>query len=449
MKLGLELSEKFDTPVMLRLTTRICHGKGIVNLEDREERALIPYEHKIKKYVATPGISRALRVQLERRIKDMTEYSNTTEINREENSGHDIGVISSGVAYQYARETFGDNATYLKLGMTYPMPMEKIKAFAAKVKKLYVIEEMDPYIEDHLLKAGIQCTGKEKIPRYGELNPDIVRESLLGIKAETLDIDSKVSPRPPVMCPGCSHRGVFYVLSKKLNKIMVTGDIGCYGLGSAPPHLAVHSIFCMGVSIITGHGAGTVLRKAGSPLRAVDVIGDYTFYHTGVNSLMDVVYNRGNAITIILDNRITAMTGHQENPGSGFTLMGEPAVEADVKAMCLAIGMKQDRVVTVNPLDLAETEEAVDAALSRDEPTVIIAKWPCVLKKLSEQDRKEFDLRQRKCLIEKEKCTNCKMCMKSGCPALKGGDSVQIIKDICTGCGVCRQICKFSAIKEI
>ena len=449
MKLGLDLSEKFDTPVLLRMTTRVCHSKGLVTFEDRAARELIPYKHNIQKYVATPAIGRALRVALEARLSAMEEYSNAADINREELNGGEIGVISSGISYQYAREVFGDTASYLKLGMTYPMPMEKIKAFAEKVKKIYVIEEMDPYIEKHLKMAGIPCVGKEMVPKYGELNPDIVRKALLGTETDTINVDQHISARPPVLCAGCPHRGVYYVLSKKLKKIIVTGDIGCYTLGSGPPLSAMHTCFCMGGSISAGHGAATVLRNAGSKLRVVATIGDSTFFHTGINSLMDIIYNKGNAITIILDNRITAMTGHQENPGTGYTLMGEPATEADIPAICKAFGMKDENISIVNPLILDEMDAAIDAALGRDEPAVIIAKWPCALKKYNEEDLREFDLSPKKCVIDQEKCTKCKMCVNTGCPSIVSGKTIQITADSCNGCGVCRQVCKFGAIEEV
>ncbi|MCL1808437.1 MAG: indolepyruvate ferredoxin oxidoreductase subunit alpha [Clostridiales bacterium] len=449
VKLGLELSEKFDTPVLLRTTTRVCHSKGLVELEDRVTKELIPYEHKIRKYVATPGNGKVLRVQLEKRLEEMTAFSNSTDINCEELAGDEIGVISSGVSFVYAKEVFGETASYLKLGMTFPMPMEKIKEFAKKVKKLYVVEEMDPYIESHLKMAGIPCIGKECIPAYGELNPDIVRKAFFGTAAESVSVPLKATIRPPVLCAGCPHRGLFYVLSKKQKKLMITGDIGCYTLGSAPPLSAMHTCFCMGGSISAGHGAAKVLNRAGSDLRVVSVIGDSTFFHTGINSLMDVAYNKGNNITIVADNRITAMTGHQENPGTGFTLMGEPAVEADIPAICRAIGIKTENITVVNPLKLDEMEAAVDAALARTEPSVIITKWPCILKKFSDQDRKDFDLKPRKCVVDAEECKKCKMCMKTGCPAITFDGTSQISADSCTGCGVCRQVCKFGAIKEV
>jgi len=449
MKLGLDLSEKFDTPVMLRMTTRVCHSKSLVELGERSEREMIPYEHNIRKYVATPANGKALRITLEDRLKAMGEYSDNAEINFEEYSGEDVGVISSGISYQYAKEVFGESASYLKLGMTYPMPMEKIKNFAGRVKKLYVVEEMDPYIENHLKMAGIPCIGKDVIPRYDELNPDIVREAVFGVKKETITADAEATMRPPVLCAGCPHRGVFYVLSKRLKKIIVTGDIGCYTLGSAPPLSAMHTCFCMGGSISAGHGAATVLKRAGAPLRVVSVIGDSTFFHTGVSSLMDVAYNKGNMVALILDNRTTAMTGHQENPGTGYTLMGGPAVETDIPALCRAIGIKAENIKTVNPLSLDETAAALDEALEKDEASVIIAKWPCAIKKFSPQDYEEFDLGSKKCEIDQDKCTKCMMCVKTGCPAIIGGETVEITPEPCTGCAVCKQVCKFDAIREV
>lgn len=448
-KLGLELSERFDTPVLLRMTTRVCHSKSLVELEDRVEKEVIPYHHNIAKYVATPANGKVLRRKLEERLKAMEDYSNTAEINCEEYNETEVGVISSGVAYQYAKEVFGNDASYLKLGMTFPMPMEKIKKFAARVKKLYVLEEMDPYIENHLKMAGISCIGKEIIPKMDELNPDIVRKAVMGTETEALKIDKKATARPPALCAGCPHRGIFYALSKKQKKLIVTGDIGCYTLGSAPPLSAMHTCFCMGGSISTGHGASTVLKKAGSDLKIVSVIGDSTFFHSGITSLMDVVYNRGNTVTFILDNRITAMTGHQENPGTGYTLMGEPAIEADIPATCRAIGVKGENITVLNPLMLAEAEEALDAALNKEEPSVIIAKWPCILKKFTDQDNREFDLRLKKCVIDQVKCTKCRLCVKTGCPAILSGETVRISAESCTGCGVCRQVCRFDAIGEV
>lgn len=448
MKLGLELSEKFDTPVMLRMTTRVCHSKSLVELGDRVEKPLIPYEKNIAKYVATPANGKALRRKLIDRLKAMEEYSNNAEINEAEYNGTKIGVISSGVAYQYAREVFGEDASYLKLGMTFPMPMEKIREFASKVEQVYVVEEMDPYIENHLKMAGIKCIGKEVIPEMDELNTDIVRKAVFGISTETLKSEKEAVGRPPSLCAGCPHRGFFYALKKKKN-VIVTGDIGCYTLGSAAPLSAMDTCICMGGSISAGHGAAMALKKNGSDLKVVAVIGDSTFFHTGVNSLMDVVYNKGNSVSVILDNRITGMTGHQENPGTGFTLMGEPTNEVDIPMLCKAIGVRGDNIYIINPLDLKATDAALTDALSKDEPTVIIAKWPCILKKFSDKDKEEFDLGPKQCEIDQEKCRKCKSCVKTGCPAISSGDRITINPDACTGCSICRQVCPFDAIKEV
>ena len=448
MKLGLELSERFDTPVMLRLTTRICHSKSLVTLEDRVEKAIIPYQKQITKYVSTPANGKVLRKKLIDRLKNMEAYSDTAEINKAKYNDTKIGVISAGVAYQYAKEVFGEEASYLKLGMTYPMPMNIIKEFASKVDKLYVIEEMDPYMENHLKMAGIECIGKEIIPEMDELNTDIVRKAVFGTYTQTLKAEKEAVVRPPSLCAGCPHRGFFYALSKKKN-VMITGDIGCYTLGSAPPLSSMDTCFCMGGSISAGHGAAMVFKRTGSDKKVAAVIGDSTFFHSGINSLMDVVYNKGNSVSIILDNRITGMTGHQENPGTGLTLMGEPTGEVDIAMLCKAIGMKEENIYTINPLNLKESSHALDSAFAKEEPTVIIAKWPCILKKFSDQDKKDFDLSPRKCIIDQDKCKKCQSCVKTGCPAIYAGENIEINPESCTGCSVCKQVCPFDAIREV
>ncbi|MGI6746912.1 MAG: indolepyruvate ferredoxin oxidoreductase subunit alpha [Anaerovoracaceae bacterium] len=448
MMLGLELSERFDTPVMIRMTTRVCHSKSMVEIGTRVEKPLIPYERKIAKYVATPANGKVLRKQLIDRLKRMEKYSNTAPINKAEYNDTKIGVISAGIAYQYAREVFGEEASYLKLGMTFPMPMDLITEFAGKVEKLYVIEEMDPYMENQIKMAGIQCIGKEIIPEMDELNTDIVRKAVFGTDTGVLQSEKVAVGRPPVLCAGCPHRGFFYALRKKKN-IIITGDIGCYTLGSAAPLSAMDTCFCMGGSISAGHGAAMALKKGGTDKKVVAVIGDSTFFHSGVNSLMDVVYNRGNSVSVILDNRITAMTGHQDNPGTGYTLMGEPTREVDIPMLCRAIGIKDENIYTVNPLLLDETGKVLDEALSKDEPAVIIARYPCVLKAFTDQDKEEFDLRPKKCYIDQEKCTKCKVCVKTGCPAIFSGEQITIDQGPCTGCTVCMQVCKFDAIREV
>ncbi|MDO4551924.1 MAG: indolepyruvate ferredoxin oxidoreductase subunit alpha [Bacillota bacterium] len=444
-KMAFELSERFNTPVMLRVTTRLCHSKGIVEPGEREERPHIPYKKQITKYVATPANAKVLRRQLEERLRDMEEYSNETALNRAEYNGEEIGVISAGVAYQYAKEVFGPEASYLKIGMSYPMPMKLVKEFAGRVKKLYVVEEMDPYMENQIRRAGISCIGKELIPAFGELDTDVVRKAVFGTETECLTSEKEAVARPPAMCAGCPHRGFFYVLSKKKN-VMITGDIGCYTLGAAPPLGALDTTICMGASISGAHGAARAFGKAGADTRVVAVIGDSTFFHSGVTSLMNVAYNGSNAVSVILDNRITGMTGHQENPGTGFTLMGDPAPEVDIPALCRALGIKGENIHTVNPLDLGETDRALDEALLKDEPSVIIAKWPCALKRFTREDRENFDLSPKKCSIDQEKCRKCRLCSKTGCPAIYSGETVEINRASCTGCGVCRQVCPFDAI---
>ncbi|GAB1475199.1 indolepyruvate ferredoxin oxidoreductase subunit alpha [Bacillota bacterium] len=449
-KLAFELSERFDTPVMLRVTTRICHSKSIVEINDRVNTEPIAYKRNITKYVATPANGKRLRINLTGRLKAMEEYSDKAEINMAEYNSSETGVICAGVAYQYAREVFGPGVSYLKLGMTYPMPMALVKEFASKVKNLYVIEEMDPYMENQIKAAGIRCIGKEIIPEFDELNTDIIRKAVFGIEAETETINSEIKAvvRPPTLCAGCPHRGFFYTLSKMKN-VVVTGDIGCYTLGSAPPLSSMDTCFCMGGSISAGHGAATAFRMTGRDTKVVAVIGDSTFFHSGITSLMDVVYNNGNSVTVILDNRITAMTGHQDNPGTGETLMGGQAVEADIPLLCRAIGVKEENIQVINPLNLKESKKVIKEALDKTEPSVIIASWPCAIMKFKDSDKERFDLTPKKCIIDQEKCRRCRACVKTGCPAILSGDSVTIMPESCTGCSVCLQVCPFTAISFV
>ena len=447
VKHAIEISEKYDTPVLFRMTTRICHSKGIVDFGEREEVEIKEYKKDIPKYVATPANGRVLHVKVEERLKKLEEFSNTTELNRIEWNDKKIGIITSGVAYQYAKDVFGDNASYLKLGFTFPLPMKKIKEFADQVDKLYIIEELEPYIEERVKIAGIDCIGKEVIPTVGELNPDIIAKAILGEERETIKYDeSKTVGRPPTMCAGCPHRGFFYSLSKKKN-VMVTGDIGCYTLGSAEPLSAMDTCICMGASISTGHGAQKAFNKHGVNMRTVAVIGDSTFFHTGVNSLLNIAYNRSNTVSVILDNRITGMTGHQENPGTGYTLQGEKVPYIDIPKLCKAMGI--EHVVTVNPLDLDEMNKALDDALELDAPSVIITRWPCVLKKHSPEDIEEFGNYKSVVRVDEDKCKSCRICTKTGCPAIEFTDKAKINEDMCVGCEVCLQACPFDAIEKV
>lgn len=449
MKLAFELSEKFDTPVLMHLTTRVCHSKGLVELGERETKPVVDYEPKIAKYVTVPANAKVLRAKLPERIEKMRAYANTCDVNRPEYNGTKVGVITSGISYQYSKEVFGDDASFLKLGMSWPFPNELVKEFCGKMDKVYVVEEMDPYIENHCKMLGLEVIGKEIIPSFDELNTDIVREAVYGKQEHPKKVDEDAVVRPPTLCAGCPHRGFFYALSKRKN-IMINGDIGCYTLGAAAPLNAIHTCIDMGASVSMGHGASIVMKRANKDTKVVSVIGDSTFFHTGVESLIGQVYNKGTNVTCILDNRITGMTGHQQNPGSGFTLMGEPATEVDIPALCVAIGMKKENIYVVNPNKLDEVNNALDEALAKDEPTVIITKWPCALKKFTEEDKANFDLSPKKCVIDQDKCKKCRMCSQTGCPAIyTSEEKVTIDKNSCLGCGVCMQVCPFDAIEEV
>lgn len=452
-KEAFEISEKFDTPVLYRLTTRLCHSKGIVECEERKEVGIKEYIKNASKYVTVPANSRLLRVKVEERMKKLAEFSNTTELNYMELNDTKIGVIVSGMCVNFAKEVFGKEASYLKLGFTFPLPDEKIKEFASKVDKIYVIEENDKFIEDHVKSLGVECYGKDVFPAYGEMTPDVIRKAVYGKTFESLETDEELLvPRPPTFCSGCPHRGLFYELGKRKD-VVITGDIGCYTLGFAEPYNAMDCVVCMGASLGSGHGAQQVFNMVeGNKKRVVGVLGDSTFFHTGINGLLDVIYNKGNSISIILDNRITGMTGHQENPGSGYTLQGEVTTEVSIEAVVRACGVKNVRVV--NPNNLEEVNEALDWAFDLDEASVIITRWPCALKKFSPQDIEEFNKPfTNKFKIEEDLCIGCKKCTRTGCPAISYDKSIKkatIDRNQCLGCEICLQVCpKEAIVKEV
>ena len=450
IKEAYRVSEEYDCPVLFRMTTRVCHSKSLVMCGERKEREIVPYERKAEKYVCVPAIARKLRVRLEEKLTALEEYSEKSPFNVAEYNNRDIGIISSGSCFFYAKEALGDNASYLKLGFTNPLPTDKIKEFCNNVKKIYILEENDPYIEEYTRILGYDCVGKDRFPKYGEMTTDIVRDVILNEQTEEIEYNcSRVVDRPPTLCAGCPHRGFFYVLGKRKN-VMIYGDIGCYTLGFAKPFNAIDSCVCMGAGFSIGHGAQKVFDKAGHGVRVVSVLGDSTFFHTGINSLITIAYNRSNTVSVILDNRITAMTGHQENPGSGKDAKGEDTNAIDICQLVKAIGIKNVKVI--NPNDLKEVSDVLDEFLALDEPSVIITRWPCALKKFSEDDKHEFaEAFKDKYQVLPEKCIGCKLCMKCGCPALSfdaDNKKASIDQIQCLGCDVCAQVCPKKAIER-
>ncbi len=447
---ALKISERYKTPVLIRMTTRVCHSKGLVELKQRQEAEASPYERDIWQYTTMPAVSKKLRVEIEERLKLVKEESEKSPFNFTEWHDKKIGIITNGISYQYAKDAFKDEASYLKVGFSFPLPIEKIKAFAKEVDTLYVIEETEPFMEEQIKAAGISCIGREKLSGIGELSVEILNRQLRGITVESLEItEDKLVPRPPALCAGCPHRPVFYELAKRKN-IMVSGDIGCYGLGAMPPLNGVDTILCMGASVSGAHGMAKAISEYKIDKRAVSVIGDSTFFHSGMTSLLDTVYNQSKVVTIILDNRITGMTGHQDHPGTGYTAQGDPTKEADIEAIVKALGIQAVR--TVNPLDMKALKETMDWAFEQEESAVIITRWPCALKKMSQKDKDEFGNYFTKCKVDEDKCIGCRLCTKCGCPALrfskeKKQASIDAIQ--CLGCKVCAQICPKNAIEEV
>ncbi len=436
VKEAYRISEEYDTPVLFRICTRIAHSQSQVTLCEREEREDIPYTKNPQKYIMAPANAVRRHPFVEERTAKLSELGETSPLNRTELGGSEIGIICSGSCYQYVKEVFGDSVSVLKLGLINPLPTQLIKDFASKVEKLYVIEELDGIIESHLNSLGILCTGKEMFPPIGEFSQESIRRAFGMAQPETLSTDSPVPVRPPIMCAGCPHRGLFYVLSK--NKITTLGDIGCYTLGSAAPLFALDSTLCMGASVSGLHG----FNKAGgeqTESKTVCVIGDSTFMHSGMTGLVNIAYNGSNSTVIILDNSITGMTGHQQNPTTGYNIKGDPAAAVDLEQLCHAIGIGRVRVV--DPYDLKECEDAILEELSVKEPSVIISRRPCVLLKYVKP--------KPPVRVDTDKCIGCKMCMRIGCPAISMKDKkAHIDLTLCVGCDVCTQMCKFSAMTK-
>ncbi|WP_329887285.1 indolepyruvate ferredoxin oxidoreductase subunit alpha [Pseudoramibacter faecis] len=448
MKDAYDVSETFDIPVLFRMTTRVDHSKSIVECSDRTEIADKPYEKNIQKYCPLPAFTPGMQQKLAQNFERLKTFTNECKWNYYEDNHKDIGIVASGVSYCYAKEVFGDQASYCKIGFSYPMPMDMIKAFASKVKTIYVLEENDPIMETEIKAAGIDCIGKDLFPQMGELLPEKIRKAAFGRSQEVLAPNEKtVVGRPPALCAGCPHRGFFYELGK-LKNTMIFGDIGCYTLGLSAPYNATDALVCMGASISGGHGVAQAFKIKGEDKKVVSVIGDSTFFHSGITSLMDAAYNRSSYLTVILDNRITGMTGHQENPGSGYDLKGNAAPIIDIEAVCRALNIENIR--TIDPNNLEETKAALEWGITCEGPAVIITRWPCALKRLSMEDKEEFpQVFTEKYEVLMDKCIGCKKCIGTGCPALEFGrvkDKKMTITSACVGCSVCGQVCPVDAI---
>lgn len=435
-KLAYELSEQFDTPVILRLTTRVAHSRSPVELHEREEHELKPYEKNPAKNVMLPAFAKPKHYKVEERMQELAAWADEADINVLEDNHAEIGVIASGAVYQYAKEALGDTVSYLKLGMVHPLPLKKIRELAAKVKKLYVIEELDDVIESFCKKNGIEVHGKDVFPRCDEFSQNVIRKCMLGKVPESKKVDVETPGRPPVMCCGCPHRGLFYALKKA--KVYVSGDIGCYTLGASAPLSAIDTCVCMGASVSALHGYNKARGKEAEQ-KSVAVIGDSTFIHSGITGLIDIAYNKSNSVVIILDNSITGMTGHQQNPTTGYNIKGDPTTAVDLEALCKAVGINRVRVC--DPYDLKEVQAVLKEELAAEEPSVIISRRPCALLK--------YVKHKPSLVVDTEKCIGCKACLGIGCPAISvHGGKAAIDRTQCVGCGICTTLCPKSAITE-
>ena len=433
-KLAYELSEEFDTPVFIKMCTRVAHSQSVVEPSERTEYAK-PYEKNPQKYIMMPGNAKLRHPIVEERTRKLVDWAEKSEINRiEEGADRSMGIITSSTSYQYVKEVCGDQYPVLKLGMIWPLPEKKIADFAKSVDTLVIVEELDSFIETHCKEMGIACVGKEKFSCIGEFSQNLVAENLGVNTLCGTKLDAAIPARPPVMCAGCPHRGLYYTLAK--NKVTALGDIGCYTLGAVPPLAALDTTICMGASISGMHG----FTKAGGDegRKVVAVIGDSTFMHSGMTGLVNMAYNESCGTVIIVDNSITGMTGHQQNPTTGFNLKGDPCTKVDLETLCRAVGIKRVRVV--DPYDLAACDAAIKEETAVNEPSVIISRRPCALLK--------YVKHKKPIIADSDKCVGCKACMKIGCPAISIIDGkAKIDNTLCTGCGVCAQLCKLDALQ--
>ncbi|MBE8953959.1 MAG: indolepyruvate ferredoxin oxidoreductase subunit alpha [Quinella sp. 1Q7] len=427
-KLAYDISEQFDTPVLIKMCTRVAHSQSVVETSERVEHSKV-YVKDIAKYVMMPGNAKRRHPIVEERTRRLIEFAETTPINRVEFASDALGIITSSTSYQYVKEVFGAEASVLKLGMINPLPVELIKNFASRVKRLVVVEELDPIIETHVKSLGLAVEGAELLPRIDEFSQNLIAEAFGKKTPAGVKLDDAIPPRPPVMCAGCPHRGLFYSLKKR--KCTVLGDIGCYTLGAVPPLSTIEMTLCMGASIGATHGFNKMLGAA-SEGKTVAVIGDSTFVHSGMTGLANVAYNQSNSTVIILDNSITGMTGHQQNPSTGLNIKGDPAGKIDLEALCRAMGINRVRVV--DPYNLAECDAALKEELAAPEPSVIISRRPCALLKTVKHNPP--------LKVDAGKCIGCKSCMKIGCPAISMVDGKAVVDQTqCVGCGVCSQLC--------
>ena len=433
-KLAYGLSEEYDTPVILRLTTRIAHSRSIVETEDRQDLPLKEYQKDPAKNVMLPAFAKPKHEKVEARTQALIRYAETTPLNRVELNGSKTGVITAGACYQYVKEAMGDTVNYCKLGLVWPLPEQLLKDFAAQCETVYVVEELDDFIENHCKALGLAVIGKERFPRCGEFSQKLVKKLLTGEEAKSVALEETIPVRPPVMCCGCPHRGVFYALKRE--KVYVSGDIGCYTLGASAPLSAMDACICMGASVSALHGYNKARGPEGEK-KAVAVIGDSTFIHSGITSLIDIAYNATNSVVIVLDNSITGMTGHQQNPTTGYNIKGDPAAAVDLEALCRAVGIR--RVTVVDPYDLKEVTRVLKEELAAEEPSVIISRRPCALLKY---------VKHKPALkVEPEKCVGCKSCLGIGCPAISLREGKAVIDGTqCVGCGVCTTLCPKGAI---